>query len=745
MKRIQYLLCGLLSPMVVLTLACGGSQGQADDPGDQRGEQVEAAAPKSPLTYPEARRGDVVDDYHGVNVADPYRWLEDPDSEESRAWIEAQNRLTESYLAQLPAREAIRERLTELWNYDSYGIPEKVAGRYFFSKRSGLQNQAVLYWTESLTEEAKVLIDPNGLSDDGTVALASYEISEDGKHIAYGLQEAGSDWVEWHVREVDSGSDLEDHLRWVKFSNVTWSHSGDGFYYGRYPEPEEGERLTGVNQGQKLYFHRLGTAQSDDTLVYERPQEPKWSYSATVTEDGRYLIVSVSKGTGPQNLVFYRDLKKHPEDRANKPGVGMVALVDEFEARYSFIGNNGRVFYFTTDLNAPRGRVIAIDPRKRGRARLKEIIPESAATLRWTSMVAGQLVASYLEDARSRTRMFGLDGAAKGEVEFPGIGTAVGFFGRNDDRESFYGFTSFTTPTTIYHYDFDTGKSEVFRKPEVDFDGSRYEVKQVFYNSKDGTRVPMFITHTRGPLLDGQNPTLLYGYGGFNISLTPAFNVTRAMWLEMGGVLAIPNLRGGGEYGEEWHEAGTKLSKQNVFDDFIAAAEWLIENQYTSSSKLAIQGGSNGGLLVGATMTQRPDLIGVALPSVGVMDMLRFHKFTIGWAWVDDYGSSDDPDEFQALRAYSPYHNLEPAEYPATLITTADHDDRVVPGHSFKFTAALQASQRSDAPTLIRIETRAGHGAGKPTTMRIAEATDILTFAAANLGMRYPTTSLAAH
>jgi prolyl oligopeptidase len=702
------------------------------------------AAPRK-LAYPAARREDLVDVHHGVQVPDPYRWLEDPDSDETRAWIAAQNALTGSYLASLPARDRIRARLAELWRFDAWDVPEKVADRYFFTMRKGLQNQSVLYWLPARDAEPRVLLDPNQMSEDGTVALARYELSDDGTRLAYGIQDAGSDWVEWRVRDVATGKDLDDVVRWTKFGTVAWSHTGDGFYYGRYPVPDEKTRLTGTNMSQKLYFHRLGTPQSEDTLVYERPDEPRWGFHPRLSEDGKYLLVTVTRGTGPQNLVLYRELSPGKARRSQgarargaAAGPDMTALIDRFEGRFELVGNDGPVLWFLTNLDAPRGRLIAIDLRRPERGRWREVIAESEATLQDVSMVGDRFFASYLEDARSRVWVHDRAGKRLGEVALPGIGTASGFAGQRAHDETFYSFTSLTTPTTIYRYDVASGRTEVFRQTEVAFDASRYEVKQVFVHSKDGTRVPMFLAHARGLALGGDNPTLLYGYGGFQLSVTPTFSATRALWLEMGGVLAIANLRGGGEYGEAWHEAGTKLRKQNVFDDFIAAAEWLIAQGYTASRKLAIQGRSNGGLLIGAAMTQRPELFGVALPAVGVMDMLRFHRFTIGWAWVDDYGSADDPEQFRAIHAYSPYHNLRPARYPATLVTTGDHDDRVVPGHSFKFAAALQAAQQGAAPALIRIDTRAGHGAGKPTSMLIDEDADILAFTAANLGMTYP-------
>ncbi|MDP8964132.1 MAG: prolyl oligopeptidase family serine peptidase, partial [Cyanobacteriota bacterium] len=671
------------------------------------------------FVYPPTPKTDQIDDYHGTKVADPYRWLEDPDSEETKAWVEAQNQVTFGYLAEIPVREKIKQRLTQLWNYEKYGIPFKEGNRYFYFKNDGLQNQSVLYTLTSLDAEATVLLDPNTLSEDGTVALSSLSISEDGKLMAYGLSTSGSDWVEWKVRDVETSNDLSDHLKWVKFSGASWTHDGQGFFYSRYDEPNEATKLEDINYYQKLYYHKLGTPQSEDILIYHRPDQKEWMFGAGVTEDGRYLIISVDQGTDPKNLVFYKDL--------TKPDSPVVELISEFEANFSFIDNDGDRFWFRTDLDSPRGRVIAIDtsnppshPLSKGG--WQEVIPQADETLEGVGLLNNQFVADYLKDARSSIKIFDLDGAFVREVELPGIGSAGGFGGKRYDTETFYTFTSFTTPATIYRYDLVSGETTLFRKPNVDFNPDEYETKQVFYSSKDGTQVPMFITHKKGLQLDGNNPTLLYGYGGFNVSLTPNFSVSRLVWMEMGGVYALANLRGGGEYGEEWHQAGTKLNKQNVFDDFIAAAEWLIDNQYTQPAKLAIAGGSNGGLLVGACMTQRPDLFGAALPAVGVMDMLRFHKFTIGWAWCSDYGSPENPEEFKALYAYSPLHNLKPGTaYPATMITTADHDDRVVPAHSFKFAATLQEAHAGEKPVLIRIETKAGHGAGKPTTKIIEE------------------------
>ena len=686
------------------------------------------------LRYPPARTADVVDDYHGTKVHDPYRWLEDPDSAETRRWIEQQNELTAAYLAQIPAREGILQRLKKLWNYPKYGAPFRKGGRYFFFKNDGLQNQSVLYKQPSRSGDPEVLLDPNLLSQDGTVAVSTLGVSEDGRLLAYGTSASGSDWEEFRVRDVATGRDLNDHLRWIKFSGVSWTHDGAGFFYSRYPEPSATDKsLTGVNRLQKLYYHRLGRGQEEDILVYERPDEPDWGFGADVTDDGRYAVLHVWLGTDRRNRVYYLDLEdpKHPRVTGQ-----VVRLLDDFDASYGFVGNDGPLFYFLTDLDAPRKRVIAIDTRHPERARWREIIPQGDDVLETVRIIHDAFVANYLHDAHSQLRLFALDGRPQKSLELPALGSVVSISGERRDDEMFYAFTSFLYPTTIFRYDFKTGETSVFKGPAIDFDPSGYETTQVFYRSKDGTRVPMFITHKKGLKLDGSNPAYLYGYGGFNISLTPSFSVSIIVWLEMGGVYAVPNLRGGGEYGEEWHQAGMHEKKQNVFDDFIAAAEYLIAAGYTSPAKLAIGGGSNGGLLVGVAMTQRPDLFAAALPAVGVMDMLRFHRFTIGWAWVTEYGSADSASQFPYLYAYSPYHRIRPGTcYPATLVTTADHDDRVVPGHSFKFTAALQAAQGCAKPVLIQIETKAGHGAGKPTSKIIEEQADRWAFLVRNLAV----------
>jgi prolyl oligopeptidase len=681
-----------------------------------------------PNDYPVARKGDQTDDYHGVKVADPYRWLEDLDSPETRAWVEAENKLTFRFLESIPARTAIKERLTKLWNYEKYGIPFKEGHRYFYTRNSGLQNQAVLYTVMSLDAQPQLVLDPNTLSADGTVAVSGMQVSPDGKLLAYSLSASGSDWQEWKVRDVATSKDLSDDLKWVKFSGVSWTRDGKGFYYSRYDEPKE-ESLKATNYFQKLYYHKLGTPQSEDALVYERPDQKDWLFNSSVTEDGNYVIITVYQGTDVKNRVYYKDLRSKDAQ--------VVKLLDDFDGAYTFIGNEGARFFFQTDQEAPRGKVIEVDVNKPARTNWKVIVPEGKETLQATTIVNNKFILNYLKDAYTQVKVYDAAGKLVNEVAFPGIGSAEGFGGKAVDKETFYSFTGFTTPTTIYRYDVTTGKSTVFRQPKVDFNSIDFETKQVFYASKDGTKVPMFITHKKGLKLDGNNPTYLYGYGGFNVSMTPAFSVGNLVWMEMGGVYAQPSLRGGGEYGEAWHQAGMKLTKQNVFDDFIAAAQWLIDNKYTSTPKLAIGGGSNGGLLVGAALTQRPDLFGATLPQVGVMDMLRFQKFTIGWAWVSDYGSSESAEEFKVLYAYSPLHNIKPGtSYPPTMVTTADHDDRVWPGHSFKFAAALQAAQAGPAPVLIRIETKAGHGAGKPTTKIIEDIADRWAFLVKTLEMK---------
>ena len=684
------------------------------------------------IEYPNTRRVDHVDSYFGVKVADPYRWLE-ADVRHDKAvadWVAAENRVTARYLQSIPERETIRRRLTELWDFPQYGGAFKAGGRYYLMKNNGLQNQPVLYVMQTLTDQPRPLIDPNTWSADGTIALGGLAFSKDGRYLAFARAEAGSDWLIWQVMEIASGRVLPDRLQWSKSGQASWSKDGKGFFYSRYEEPKQGAEFQSLNFNSKIYYHRLGDPQSKDTLSYYRPEHPDWQYGAVVTEDGHWLVIVTHLDSEERNRVTVVDL--------TTPGAKPLELVDNFEREYNFVGNAGAEFYFKTNRDAPRRRLVAIDIGKLdGPPAWKEIIPESEATLLHVGFVADRFIASYIEDVKPKVRVFERDGRRLRDVQFPAIGSAAGFGGERTDKETFYTFTSFAVPASIYRYDPASGESTLFRRPELKFNPDDYQVKQVFYRSKDGTGVPMFVVCKKGLVLDGSNPTLLYGYGGFNISLLPAFSAARLAWMEMGGVYAQPNLRGGGEYGEAWHKAGTKLQKQNVFDDFIAAAEWLIANRYTRPDKLAISGGSNGGLLVGAVMTQRPDLFAACLPAVGVMDMLRFQKFTEGRTWVDDYGSSDNEAEFRAILKYSPYHNIKPGVcYPATLVTTADTDDRVVPGHSFKFIAALQHAQACDKPVLIRIETRAGHGGGKPTGKRIAEVTDLWAFLLKNLGMK---------
>jgi prolyl oligopeptidase len=692
--------------------------------------------------YPPALRSDHVDDYHGTKVADPYRWLEDLDSPQTTAWVTAQNQLTFGFLEKLPQRAAFRERLTKLWNYERIGVPEKEGGRYFFSKNSGLQNQAVYYVQEKLGAEPRVLINPNILAADGTVALTSTKVSSDGKWLAYGTAAAGSDWNEFRVRSVDTGKDTDDHLRWVKFSMLGWTKDNRGFFYSRYPAPEtvEGTGKTFSKLGnQRMYYHRLGTSQSEDRLIHEIPSEPQWFVRGGTTEDGRYAIIYISRGSSFENLVRYVDLGNPLAPKIDAP---VQSLIETWDAEYNVIGSDGPVFYVVTNLDAPRKKLVAIDTRSPAKANWKTLIPEGADVIDSVDIIGGKFVVKTMHDASSRLLVHAKDGKLIGPIALPGIGAVANVIGREDENEFFYNFTSFATPTTNFRHDVATNKGEVFQAPTVAFAPGDYETKQIFYTSKDGTRVPMFITHKRGLKLDANTPAILYGYGGFDVSLVPSFSVTMLAWMEAGGVYAMPNLRGGGEYGRAWHESGTKERKQNVFDDFIAAAEWLFANKYTSPGKLVLSGGSNGGLLVGAVINQRPDICRVAWPAVGVMDMLRFHKFTIGYAWTSDYGSSDDPAGFKYLSAYSPIHNVKKgAMYPAVLVTTADHDDRVHPGHSFKYAAAMQAAVAKDLqnrPVMIRIETKAGHGAGKPTSKVIEEAADKLAFAAHFVGMKSP-------
>ncbi|WP_291980810.1 prolyl oligopeptidase family serine peptidase [Luteitalea sp.] len=688
---------------------------------------AQTAAPAAPASYPETRKDPQVDDYFGTKVADPYRWLEDDNAADTKAWVEAQNAVTFGYLDKIPGRDTLKQRLTTLWNYERYGLPRKRGAHYVFTRNDGLQNQAVYYRTRSLDAPPEVLLDPNTLSADGTIAVGSTTFSDDGRYMAYSLSESGSDWIRWKVREVATGNDLADEVRWSKFSGAAWLKDGSGFYYSRYDAPKPGEALTGVNKNQKVYFHKIGTPQDADTLAYARPDRPDWGLGAEVTDDGTYLLIYQSEGTDPKNRIFVKDL--------TKAGSPVQPFLDAFDASYTVVGNDGATFYVLTNQGAPRKRLVAITLGQATPSAWKTLIAEGPKqdVLDDVTMIGNQFVTTWQIDAQNRIRIHGLDGALRHEVALPTIG-AVSVSGRREQPEGFYAFASFAYPTAIFRLDAATGRSTLFRQPKVAFDPTQYETTQVFYPSKDGTRIPMFITHKKGLTKNGTNPTYLYGYGGFDISLTPSFSPANLAWMELGGIYAVANLRGGGEYGKAWHDAGRLTNKQNVFDDFIAAAEYLIAQKFTSSPKLAIGGGSNGGLLVGAAMTQRPDLFAAALPAVGVMDMLRFHRFTIGWAWKSDYGSSETKEGFDVLYKYSPLHNLKPGTaYPATMVTTADHDDRVVPAHSFKFAAALQAAHTGPQPVLIRIETKAGHGAGKPTSKQIEEAADRWAFLRANL------------
>ena len=680
------------------------------------------------IQYTPTKKGDVKDTYFGTEVEDPYRWLEDDNSAETAEWVKTQNQLTFGYLEKLPYRNQIKTRLTELWDYPKYGTPFKEAGKYFFYKNNGLQNQSVLYTTTDLAAEPTVLLDPNTLSQDGTAALNSIEISNDGKYLIYQVAKSGSDWNEIFVKNIETGEMLPDHILWVKFSGCSWYK--DGFFYSAYDKPEAGSELSKSNEFQKVYFHKLGTDQSMDQLIVNDPVNAKRMFGAGLTDDKRFLLISKSEGTSG-NALDLKDLSKNNS--------GFVSLMESYEYDFNPVDNNGDELFVLTNYKAPKYRLIKINTNHPEEANWVDIIPEKKDVLQSVGMIAGKLVLNYMTDAHSKTEVYSYEGVLDHEVTLPGIGTVSGFSGKKDEPVAYYSYTSFNTPGEIYKYDFTTKQSTLHFRPEVKFNPDDFEVKQEFYASKDGTKIPMFIVNKKGIELNGSNPTLLYAYGGFNISLTPSFSVARMAFLENGGVFVMANLRGGGEYGEEWHKAGTKLQKQNVFDDFIAAAEYLISKKYTSSEKLAIQGGSNGGLLIGAVTNQRPELFKVALPQVGVMDMLRFHKFTIGWAWADDYGTSADSAEmFRYLYNYSPIHTIKKGvAYPAVLATTADHDDRVVPAHTFKYMARLQEyGAGNKLPLLVRIDSKAGHGAGKPTAKVIEEYTDVWSFVFYHLGMK---------
>ena len=701
------------------------------------------AAPPT-VTYPSSATVDQTDEYFGRSVADPYRWLEDVESGQTADWVAAQNEATRGYLDSLPRRAKLRDRLESLWNYERTDLPRRRGDRLFLTQNDGLQNQSVLYTAPAdvdpgqLADDREVLIDPNELSEDGTVSMAAWTPSDDGHLVGYAIADGGSDWRTWRVRDVETGTDRDDVIRWVKFSGIAWNGDGTAFYYARYAEPAEGQEMTGTNENQMLYRHTLGTDQAEDALVFARPDEPKWGFSPTVTEDDRYLIITNWRSTEAKSQIFVQDLQE-----ADAP---VRALITGFDADYQFVASVGSIFYFLTDHEAPRRRVIAVDvadhladdavepmtPVKRDR--WAAVIDQTDDVLEDVSLFGETFYANYLADARSRVLRYEISGKIKDELKVPGIGSVSGLHGFADATETFFTFTNYVTPPSIYRVDLTDDTVTRWLSPEVAFDLDAYVTEQIFVTSPDGTKVPVIITRSVDAVADGSHPTMLYAYGGFNISLTPSYSPAIAGWLDAGGIYAVANLRGGGEYGRSWHEAGMRLQKQNVFDDFIAAAEGLIDAGWTTPSRLAIRGGSNGGLLVGAVMTQRPELFGVALPAVGVMDMLRYHQFTIGWAWVGEYGSSEEEDQIDNLLSYSPLHNLKSGTcYPATMVTTADRDDRVVPGHSFKFAAALQAAQDCDRPTLIRIETRAGHGAGTPTSKRIDEYADLWAFALANL------------
>ncbi|WP_326523367.1 prolyl oligopeptidase family serine peptidase [Sphingomonas sp.] len=679
------------------------------------------------ITYPATERGTTVEEQFGVKVADPYRWLENDVRTDPKvaAWVAEQNKITDAYLATLPGREIFKDRIKALYDYERFGLPNRKGGRYFYTRNSGLQNQSVLYVRDSLNGEGRVLIDPNTWAKDGATALGGWVPSEDGRYIAYAIQDGGTDWRTVKVLDVATGQPLADTVEWMKFSGMSWAKDGSGFYYSRFAAPAEGQKFQALNENQQVYFHKVGTPQSQDVLVYATPDRPKLGHGAGVSDDGKWLVITSTQGTDDRYEITLIDL--------TRPGSKPRTLIPGLENNWSYIGNTGTRFLFMTNKDAPRLRIVSLDVAQASPQPI-EIVPQDKAVLDGANIVGGMLFANYMVDVKTEVRRYALDGKPAGNVPLPGIGSAGGFGGRPEDNETFFAFTSYATPTTIYRYDVKTGQATVWAAPKVAFDPSAYQVEQVFYPSKDGTKIPMFIVHKKG--LKGPAPTLLYGYGGFNVSLPPGFSATRVAWLEQGGVLAVPNLRGGGEYGKAWHDAGRLANKQNVFDDMIAAAEYLDKQGIASPKTTVVQGGSNGGLLVGAVINQRPDLFAAALPAVGVMDMLRFDRWTAGRYWVDDYGYPSKEADFKTLYAYSPYHNIQSGKtYPAILATTADTDDRVVPGHTFKYTAAIQAADIGPRPHLVRIETRAGHGSGKPTDKIIEEAADLFAFSAKWTGM----------
>ena len=707
--------------LLLATTACTMNQAKPAAPAE--------AAPRASLVYPATERQDIVETQFGVAVPDPYRWLENDVRQDPKvaAWVAQQNALTSSYLATLTGRAVFEQRIRELYNYERFGIPEKKGNRYFYTRNSGLQNQNVLHVREGVNGTPRMLIDPNTWSADGATALAEWTPSEDGRRILYSIQEGGTDWRVVRVLDVDSGKVLPDEIKWVKFANIDWAKDGSGFFYSRFPEPQAAQQFQSLNENHVVYFHKLGTPQSQDRLIYADPARPKMSNVVQVSDDGRWLVITSSEGTDERYDITLIDLSQSKAQPRR--------LVTGLQNQWDYVGNVGSNFYWATNTDAPRLRIVSTDVSRPG-LEVKQLVAEDEATLGGASIVGKQLIASYLVDAKTEVRTYTLEGKPAGKVALPGIGTASGFSGDSDDSETFFAFSSFNMPTTIYRYDSASGQTSVWAQPQVAFRPEDYEVAQRFYRSKDGTRVPMFIVHRKGLDMSKPNPTLLYAYGGFNASMLPGFSPTRLAWMEQGGVFALANIRGGGEYGKAWHDAGRLAKKQNVFDDFIAAGEYLISEGITSKDKLAIQGGSNGGLLVGAVVNQRPDLFAAALPAVGVMDMLRFNRWTAGRYWVDDYGYPDREADFRTLWTYSPYHNIRSGrDYPAILATTADTDDRVVPGHSFKYAAALQAADTGDKPKLIRIETRAGHGSGKPTDKIIEEYADMWAFIAHHTGL----------
>ncbi|GAC1650281.1 MAG: prolyl oligopeptidase family serine peptidase [Gemmatimonadaceae bacterium] len=720
-------LLGLLACLLLGTLPMGS---QTPSP-----HTVAATLPAvAQLAYPQARISDHADTYFGIRVSDPYRWLEDLHSPETRQWVEAENALTFGYLTTIAERAGLRERLTALWDYPKYDAPTVEDGKLFYFANAGLQNQAALYVKESERDPARLLLDPNTLATGDTVAIASATPSPNARYLAYGVATSGSDWQEIRVRDVRSGRDLADTVKWVKFSRAAWTQDNRGFFYARYEEPKPGTSMSAVNRGQKLYYHRIGRSQREDDVVYERPDHPDWLYDAKVTDDGQYLVITISQGSDERTRLYYKDLDDPDHPVVDAPA---IKLFDDFDASYRFIDNLRSTFVVETNRDASRGRVLAVNSERSRESEWRTLVAEGRDPIAGVALIGGNLIVSYWYDAHSLLRVFALNGETRGDIALPGIGTVGPIRARRMDRVAFFTFTSYLAPTAVYRYDAATRAVTVWNAPTIPFDVTAYETRQLFVTSKDGTRVPLFLTAKKGVALDGNNPTLLSAYGGFNVSMSPSFTPATLVWLERGGIYVEANLRGGGEYGRAWHESGMREKKQNVFDDCIAVAEFLVREKYTRPGRLAIKGASNGGLLVGAVMTQRPDLFGAALPAVGVMDMLRFQKFTIGWAWAAEYGSSDDSTGFRTLYAYSPLQNIRKGtRYPATLITTADHDDRVVPGHSFKFAAALQAAQvPSGPPVLIRIATTAGYGGGKPTSKRIDEAVDELGFLIRNLAM----------